>query len=607
MFRQLILLVLLFFLSGEIAMAQSQVQKDSGIYKRIEAYSNKRKFSKFVYGLFFKPVIAVLPVPAKKKIKQIQVQKPYSTFEGKIIRSIQISTLDPFGYSVKDTASIKQNIFYRAGNSMHVKSQRITIRNLLLFRRNEPFDSLLVRESERLIRTQKYVHEVSFYVVSAGADSVDIAIRELDIWSIIPSGAVSTSVFKINLTDGNFLGFGHEVQSSDAWYQADGNNAFNAAYFIPNVRNTYINTSLKYSIDEYDNFSRSFDVERPFFSPFAKWAAGVFVSQQFKKDSIRYHEAGYVPFDLKFNSYDYWAGSATQAFRGNTENARTTNLIAAVRFIQTNYIQKPDALYDSLQFFSNENFYIGAIGISARQYVQDKFVFNYGITEDVPAGKVYALTGGYQEKNGTGRVYLGGRFSIGNYYKLGYVSTSFEYGTFFRSADPEQGVFSAAINYFTGLFEFGKWKVRQFMKPIITYGIKRLPVEHLTINNENGIKGFSPDALYGTNKFILTLQTQSYCPWNVLGFRFGPYLIYSMGMLANAESGFKKSRVYSQFGIGLLIKNEYLVFNYFQVSVAFYPYIPEEGENIFKINPNSTADFGFRDFEIEKPGPALYQ
>ena len=52
---------------------------------------------------------------------------------------------------------------------------------------------MLVKESERLIRSQNFVNEVSFYVVAAGEayDSVDIYIRELDKWSIIPVGSVS--------------------------------------------------------------------------------------------------------------------------------------------------------------------------------------------------------------------------------------------------------------------------------------------------------------------------------------------------------------------------------------------------------------------------------
>lgn len=606
MHRPIILILLLFLLSHMGAHGQNAEQKDTAkVYREIEAYSNKRKFSKFIYGLFFKPVVKQSTDKPKRKARGNQ--KSYKVFEGKVIRAIQITTLDPFGYSVTDTAIGKQNIFYTAGNRAHVKTQRITIRNLLLVHVNELFDSLLVRESERLIRTQRYVHEVSFYVVSAGSDSVDIIIRELDIWSIIPAVAITPSVFKVGLTDRNFIGLGHEFQTTEGWYSTTGTNAISAIYTIPNIRNTYVNARLQYSMEEYGNLIRSVDVERPFFSPVAKWAAGVLISHQFIKDSIIFQNDGYVPFNSKFDSYDFWAGNAIPVYKGKTEKARSTNLILSARYLQVNYLQKPEALYDSLHFLGSENFYLGGIGISTRKYVEDKFIFNYGLIEDVPVGQVYAVTGGYQIKNNTGRLYLGVRYSIGNYNRLGYLSTNFEYGTFFRSSTAEQGVFNAGLNYFTGLFEFGKWKVRQFVKPFVTYGIKRLPNERININNENGIRGFNPAVLAGSNKILLTLQTQTYPPWNILGFRFGPYLIYSMGMLSNTVSGFRNSRVYSQIGLGLLIKNEYLVFNYFQIFVAYYPYIPETGSNIFKINPNTSADFGFRDFEIGKPAITLYQ
>jgi len=96
------------------------------------------------------------------------LQQPYRNFEGKIIRNIDIVTLDPFGYSVNDTAALPQNIVTKSGNTLHVKTQSFTIKNLLLFRGNEPFDSLLVKESERLVRGQNYVAEVKFSVVPAG-------------------------------------------------------------------------------------------------------------------------------------------------------------------------------------------------------------------------------------------------------------------------------------------------------------------------------------------------------------------------------------------------------------------------------------------------------
>jgi len=124
----------------------------------------------------------------------------------------------------------------------------------------------------------------------------------------------------------------------------------------------------------------------------------------------------------------------------------------------------------------------------------------------------------------------------------------------------------------------------------------------LTLNDEYGLIGFRSRELTGTSRFLFTIQTQSYAPWDFIGFRFGPFISYSFGMLGDDMLGFKNSKVYSQLGVGVLIKNEHLVMNSFQISISFYPNIPGIGQNIFKMNSFSTDDFGFRDFEIGKPG-----
>ena len=491
---------------------------------------------------------------------------------------------------------------------LHIKTHIITIRNLLLIHKNEPFNSLLVKESERLIRNQKYVHEVSFHVVAAGrkSDSVDIFIRELDKWSIIPAGSFSTSKIRIDLTDKNFLGSGHEFQNSFARNFTKGINFFNTNYTIPNIRNTYISTNLHLVSDGYNNFIRSLSVNRPFYSPVTKWAAGAFIATQFKKDTLTVINSDDIPIDLKFNIQDYWAGKAQQIFKGSTEDEFITNLILAVRYARTRYSEKPSELIDPLHIYSNEDFYSASLGISTQKFVQDKYIFKYGVTEDVPVGKVYGLTGGYQVKNNTGRLYFGLRFSSGNYNTWGYFSSSFEFGTFFKSSVAEQGVIKAGVNYFTELFEIGRWKFRQFVKPQVTFGINRFPYDSLTINDGYGLDGFRSPVLSGTNRLLLTLQTQSYAPWHLIGFRFGPYLVCSLGMLGDEVKGFKNSKVHSQIGLGVLIRNENLVVNRFQISISFYPLIPGIGQNIFKMNAFRTSDFGFGNFEIEKPATMIY-
>jgi hypothetical protein len=478
----------------------------------------------------------------------------------------------------------------------------------LLFHKNDPFNSLQVKESERLIRSQKYVHEVYFYVLVAGekTDSVDIFIRELDKWSIIPAGSISTSRINISLTDKNFLGSGHEFQNVFSRNLSNGINSFNTNYFIPNIRNTYINAKLHFGADGYKNFTRSLAVDRPFYSPLATWAAGVSVASQFRKDSLKDINLTYVPINLRFKTKDFWAGKAVRIFKDAGDEELVTNLIFTARYLRIRYSEKPSEQNDPLHIYSNEDFYLGGIGITARKYVQDKYIFRYGVIEDVPVGSVYSLTGGYQVKNNSRRFYLGMRISLGNYYNWGYLSSNFEYGTFFHASHAEQGAFTAGVNYSTGLFEIGKWKFRQFVKPQIAIGINRFSYDSLTLNEGYGLEGFNSPALSGTRRLLFTLQTQSYAPWNLIGFRFGPYLTCSLGMIGDDLKGLKNSKVYSQIGLGVLIKNENLVFNTFQISISFYPLIPGIGQYIFKMNSYKTTDFGFRDFEIGEPAIIIY-
>ena len=278
----------------------------------------------------------------------------------------------------------------------------------------------------------------------------------------------------------------------------------------------------------------------------------------------------------------------------------------AARYLRIRYLEKPIEMFDSLHRYSDEDFYLAGLGISTRKYFKDNYIYNFGVVEDVPVGKVCGITGGYQLRNNIGRAYAGARLSFGDYSDWGYLSTSFEYGTFFHGRRLEQGAFSASANYFSDLYKIGSWRIRQFIKPQVTVGMNRFPYDSLTINNENGIRGFSGSS-WGTKKIVLTFQTQSYAPWNVFGFRFGPYLNCSLGSLGTAPSGFKNSPVYSQIGLGALINNRYLVLSDFQLSIAYYPSIPGKGYNVIKLNSYRTTDFGFNDFVFGKPEIAAFQ
>lgn len=603
--KQKWLLFLLVFSYCPLSFSQvGQVKEDSSaVYKDIQTYSKKNKFTKLLHKLIFEPV----NVKRKKKRVLPRIQQK---FEGKIIRNITIETLDPFGYSDTDSNREPKNWAEKTGNRIHLKTKKLAIRNLLLFRENKPLDSLLINESARLIRSQKYIRSVriDLKLSEKNSDSVDVFIRAIDSWSLIPKGSISSSRSSFELNEKNFMGIGHEFKNKFTNRFSDGKNAYNLDYTVPNIKNSFIKTTFKYNIDLDNYYGKSIDINRPFYSPFAKWAGGIYFDQQFRKDTLQDTNLVYAQQNFKYNSQDYWIGHAFSIFKGNTEKNRTTNLIVSGRYLNINYIESPTIAYDPVDFYSSEKLFLSGIGITSRKFIQDKYIFRNGIIEDVPIGKIYGITGGYQYKNHKGRFYLGGQASFGNYYDWGFLSTNFEIGTFFDKSSTSQTTFSFQANYFTHPIELGKWKLRQFIKPQVIIGLNRLDAigDQLTINENYGIQGFNI-ALYGTKKMMLTLQTQAYSPWDLWGFRLNPYFNYSIALLGNDQIGLLDSKAYSKIGIGLIINNDFLVFSSFQLSLSYYPSIPGSGQNIFKTNAFETSDFGFQDFELAKPRTVIFK
>jgi len=499
----------------------------------------------------------------------------------------------------------------KLGNIIHIKSQNFVIRNLLLFKKNTPFDTLIVKESERLIRSQRFVRRVAItsQLTNVESDSVDVFVTVLDAWSIVPNASITTSKASYQLKERNLLGFGHEWNHKFNQNLEDKKQSYSTKYVIPNFKNTYIRTSVNYQIDIDKDFIKNISIERPFFSPLTHLAGGILFEKQLQKDSLVNNLDVFKIQQIKTDKKDFWLGYSFKI--SNPENAKKdlTNFISTIRYYKENYLEKPEQEFDIDNYYTSESFGLISFGISSRKYVQDKYIYNYNIIEDVPIGKYFGTTMGYQNKNNVNRFYFGLRATLGNYFKWGYFATNHELGSFYKNNRSEQSAYSAQISYFTPLFEPGEWKIRQFFKSTFINGVRRLNSigDQLNINNSNGIQGFNDPKLFGTKKFVLALQTQTYSPWDISGFRFSPFLNYSLAMLGNSQSGFKKSQGFSKIGLGIIITNDYLVFNSFQISIAYYPKISNEGINIFKTNSFSTEDFGYLDFEINKPRTVLYE
>lgn len=579
--------------------------QDSMIIMPAEPANKRKQKRNLNYKSFFRADAQTSGKVGHTKLHQAS----YLDFDGKIIRNVFITTLDPIDYTIEGDSNEAISFLGRATNTLHLKTKENVVRNLILIKENEPFDSLLVKESERLVRSQTYIRDVTIVLVpiTSSPDSVDIRIYALDQFSIIPRISSSSTTLRLDLIDKNLLGSGHETSNTLSFNKQDGDAHFMTKYFIPSIGNSYINTSIQYGADEFKNNIQSISFERPFFSPLTKWGGGIHLAVQYRTDPKYSRDSVFELSTYRFNSQDYWLGKTFRIFPKGHVNEKSHKLFAAARISDLRYIQISNELFDSLVVHADERLYLGSIGISARKYKGDRFIFDYGITEDVPIGSLFSVTFGNQVRNNFSRLYAGMRMSWGNYIKTGYLSASLEYGTFFNRSRADQGAISINANYFTDLLVLGKWKFRQFIKSETTIGIRRQAYEQLNLNDFYIPSAFSNFRLEGTSKVLLTLQSQFYAPFSFLGFRFAPFFVYSIGMIGQQDNRFLDNRFYSQIGIGVLVNNLNLVFNTFQVSIAFYPSMPDNRVNVLGINPFRSTDFGFSNFDPTKPSKVLFE
>ena len=590
-----------------IVQSEQKKEKDN-FYQSLEKYKNKSKLGQLLHRLIVKRPSTKKGIKTTDRFGESLIN--FREFQGKIIREIYISTYDPFGYSILDSTEQPESFLERTGNTLHAKTKKFVIRNYLLQKEGDILDSLKILESERLIRSQRFSRRVRISIENAGNDSVDLYVKSLDAWSVAPYLLYSGSKLGLRLRDRNFFGLGHVYDIRYRQNFGNGNNVFQTSYSIPNIQRSFIGLNVGYYTNEQKDVTKGILIQRKFFSPLTRWAGGIYVGQRAYQDSIPNNE-GILAQDFKYNLQDYWAGFSFRLFNEEkTVAERLNNLIISARYFNVDYTKSPVTQIDNVNFYSDEEFYLVGLGISRRGFVQDRYIMNYDIVEDIPVGMSYGVTAGIQRKNRRNRFYLAGGIKMGNYYRLGYFGFNVQYGGFLVEDKTEQSVFSVSANYYTRLMSWGEWKFRNFISTNLIIGNNRIDSrgDRLTLNENDplGIEGFYSRDLTGTNKWLTDIMVQSYSPYQFLGFRFSPFFSVSLGLISNEGEKLLNGKMYTKLGLGIMFTNDYLVFSNFQLSIAWYNNIPGVGENIFKTNAFDNDDYELMDFDFGKPETIPY-
>lgn len=193
-----------------------------------------------------------------------------------------------------DTSDPKEdNWLFRAANQLHIQTRPSVIERQLLFKSGEPVSVRLIEETERLLRSNRYLYDVQFRPLAVHDGVVDIEVVTRDTWSLDPgfsagrSGGANSSGLK--LREYNLFGTGTSIslgRSKDVDRTSTEFQFSNARAF-----GTWAAVDYEHASNS-DGKRNAASVVRPFYELDARWAAGASVSKDDRIDAV--YNAGNV-------------------------------------------------------------------------------------------------------------------------------------------------------------------------------------------------------------------------------------------------------------------------------------------------------------------------
>lgn len=590
-------------------LPQAHAQEDSTkVYKDIEQFSARHGFTRWVYqNIFVAPVRnEEPPAPA---IPQRRTN-PMEPFAGRTVRSVEVVVLDPFGYGLVDSSAIPTSWVQRAANSLHRTTRQYLVREFVLVKAGEAFDPLEASESERLLRSSPMVNDARVRVmpVDGSADTVDVQVIVLDTWNLEAWVDLSSSAGRVTVQDRNLLGLGQQLQFGPTFTTERLLQRFDALHSVYNIKGTYISSLIDYGRDDIRE-SIGLRLIRPFYSPLTRWAGAFGVNRSMIK-LIRTDAQGAILGTDRVDQLDIstWLGRSFPLENTRSTPARSSSIVTGVLHSTTRFLQRPASDGSGPIAYPNTELYLLSAGLSVRQYYRERYLYRFGMVEDVPEGLLLKLTGGFRRREGEDTLlgYTGVEFSRGrHFHRFGYAAFQLAYGTFWQQGKPVDATLRMDLRYFTDLFRMQRWYVRQFITLAATQLDRREPTARLDLNGDQ-LFGFQSALVSGTHRELLKLETVVYAPYRLLGFRFAPVLLAGFGTIGDTEDPLFSGRIHTALGLGILIRNENLLIKTFELSFSLYPYIPEENGAVFDADRFTNFTARLNDFAFTSPGLVGY-
>jgi hypothetical protein len=186
-----------------------------------------------------------------------------------------------------DTSQPEENVaLFRLANRVHIRTRERTVQEQLLFKPGEPYRGRLLEESERILRTTRYLLDARIRPVAYHDGIVDVEVTTQDVWTFNPGvsfgrkGGKNTSGFE--LEELNLLGLG--TQLGVGFKSGIDRDSKTILYRDRQLGSTWWNLTTSYS-DNSDGRLGQFSLDHPFYALDTHRAGGILLRDDKRIDS----------------------------------------------------------------------------------------------------------------------------------------------------------------------------------------------------------------------------------------------------------------------------------------------------------------------------------
>ncbi len=445
--------------------------------------------------------------------------------EDSVAKDLVIGEITINANNIFDPADKKENRWYhRLANKLHIQTRREIIEYQLLFSRGDKYDERIIQETERLLRANRYIKDVTVRPGQVCGNVVDIVVKTNDNWTLTPGlsfgRAGGFNKYGLDIQEHNLMGYGKDLNFSFN-HTIDRDERL-LSYTDPLFMGTRKRLDLS-AKDNSDGEGYVFGYTLPFYQLDSRKSWGVTATIN-KQETPLYRNGSIfrkIGEDEKtLNVFYGWSDgnvkkTATRYSVGWTVEEKKFSAVAPYNIIPAT--RKLSYPWVEMEYFEEK-------------YTKKTNFSTMGIVEDISLGHHFKFkAGALTESMGSDNDYL-------------YLSASYNKG--YRPFLNQLGLLSLGVNSFVGngplegvrVKGSGQWHYLQsnnshfYLSGEFEAGSNLQAEEQITLGGDTGLRGYPVRYQSGNRAFLVTVEQRHFFDWY-------PFRTVRMGTAVFADAG----------------------------------------------------------------------